>query len=185
MSTHISKLDIEGRERIRPSMEANTTVRPAAPKPREPLHQPADEPSTSYAAMLKEAYDGDTAEAMAVVANAKRPGEPQGEPRPPALEMPLKNKAAEPVLPIDRDARSAEFLKRLHGHRGDTVPVTAEQPTMQPPQALSAKQLHDQLMALSSKMDIPEIATHVAWRSFVRLTLILSQQNWMRQRSPA
>jgi len=184
MSTPISKLDMEGREKIGPLNTRIPEARHAPVKPQQAVPGPADEPSTSYAAMLREAYDGDAAEAMAVAAGPRRTGEDSGGSRSAAVAELPHERAVTRVSPVDRDGKSAEFLAQLRGRR-DATPVTAGEPVVASPEhtASSTGQLHERLMLVSSKMDVSQIATHIALRSFVRLTRILSQQNWMRQRS--
>jgi len=171
MSTQVNKLDTEAGGRFTRVSE----VRPAAVKPQEKVSWPIDEPSSSYAAMLREAYDGDSAEAMAVTAGPRRALESSEQSHlAAALETPRK--ASQKVAPVDQDRKPAEFLERLHGREGAS-PVAGGEPASQAP---AARQLHDRLVLVSSKMEVSEIATHVALRPFMRLMQILSQQNWKR-----
>ncbi|QPC44329.1 hypothetical protein HW532_17465 [Kaustia mangrovi] len=184
MSSQVNKIDADGRD------GAVSQARGRASAPQRPAEQAkvaetapaAEEVSTSYGAMLQEAYDGDTAETMAVVANARRTGDTQGGEAPDvAARMPHEKTAAARVTPVEPDAKSEQVLEGLR-NRKKAGPVTAGQAAAPSrDKAPSAKRMHDQLMLASSKMGVSEVATHVSLRSFIQLTRILSKGGWLRQ----
>ncbi len=142
----------------------------------------AEEASTTYEAMLQEAYDGDTAETMAVIANARRTGTMQDDGASDiAIRIPHEKATVARIGSIDTDAKSEQVLESLR-NRKTAGPVTAGQATAPARDTSpSVRRMHDQLMLASSKMGVSEVATHVSLRAFAQLIHILSTTNWLRQ----
>lgn len=185
MSAPIRGIDTENRQRV------TAPARPRAPEPQSPSAKPdADsgqinvKPSTSYAAMLKEAYDGDASEAMAVMAHARRTGEPGGNERSATVAERRKGAAAR-ALPIGAPEKSAQVLEGLR-NRKNAGAVTAGRAVASgsdKARLVSAKRSHDQLMLASSKMGVSEVATHVSLQAFRSLTRILLRRSWQRKQA--
>lgn len=185
MSAPIRGVDTENRQRV------NASARPRAPEPQTPPAKPdADagqiraEPSTSYAAMLKEAYDGDASEAMAVMAHTRRTGEPGANEHSATIAETRKD-APSRALPVSASERSAQVLEGLR-NRKNAGPVTAGRAVASggdKAKMANAKRSHDQLMLASSKMGVSEVATHVSLQAFRSLTRILMRRSWLRKQA--
>lgn len=182
MSTRINKVENENPRRVNLSVHTGAPQQPtpALVKPQEAAPS-AYEPSTSYAAMLKEAYDGDSAEAMSVVANKQQVGGAGNAVS--AARTPRERLLTERVNPANLGQKSAQLLEGLR-NRKNAAPIAAGQRVAQGQEkAPSAKRAHDQLMLSSSKMGVSEVATHISLKSFINLRRILAGRNWMRRRS--
>jgi hypothetical protein len=160
------------------------------PRPRLPQEtakrapEPKNEASTSYEAMLKETYDGDNAEVMNVVNAGRRTGEDYGDEKQQVqagvTETPIKTAPMSvPKTQINRQSDSVlseirNKPKTVSDGGGKVVGSHSQD-------AQSVKASHDQLMLTAGQMGASEAATFISYRSFLNLSKILSQQNWVRQ----
>ncbi|MCP1846115.1 hypothetical protein ACVIHI_009106 [Bradyrhizobium sp. USDA 4524] len=138
------------------------------------------EPSTSYAAMLAEAQDGDTSEALAVaLGGARQRAVP--ELKDAVISSQPRWKTAKPVFRTEVDQDSANLLFGLRDKQnaerlgGESAIAHAGGARL-----LSVKNSHDQLMLTASQMRSSEAATHISYRAFLKLTKILSSSDWVR-----
>lgn len=184
MSAPIRRIDTENRERaavVTPAPAVKQKSRSTPLVSEANIAEDLAQPSTSYSAMLREAYDGDMSEAMAVVGQARRTGEPGTSPHSDTVAgLPHEKTAASKALPIRRGGKSAQVLEELRSRKQASA-VASGSPVASGGRRASAKRSHDQLMLVSSKMGVSEIATHVSLQAFLSLTRILSGRNWLRQ----
>ncbi|WP_173932903.1 hypothetical protein [Chelativorans sp. Marseille-P2723] len=139
-------------------------------KLRESSPQGAEVASTSYEAMLREAYDNDTSEHMAAAATGLTAGR-----RGSAAANESDRKVSAKSKRVASDDAILASIRESRGARS----VTAPQADVQGKDAqASAKARHDSHIMGTSKMGVNEVATHVSLRSFISLIRIL--QNWQR-----